>query len=288
MSEQLWRLGPSPKTSPADSAGKIMELSEFRRRFRSKTLKLWGLTWRLIETKPKAANAPALLMLPGTLGSAEIFWRQIVALGDRLRVMSVTYPQIADIERLADGLAALLDRNGVSRASVVGSSLGGFLAQWFAARHPGRVDRLFIGSSLADPKLLDLTGRTPAALESLPATRHRDFILASVRSWPEPEPVFAALKAVLIESGTKLLSPRALKARVLAVQRSPAVPRLQIPDGRITVIDCADDPLIPRHVQDDVRRRYQGAKYVRLPVGGHYPYITRSEAYTAILSRALC
>ncbi len=39
--------------------------------------------------------------------------------------------------------------------------------------------------------------------------------------------------------------------------------------------------------QKDVRRRYPGASHVRLPVGGHYPYITRSETYTAILASIL-
>jgi 3-oxoadipate enol-lactonase len=48
------------------------------------------------------------------------------------------------IEGLAAQLATLLDREGVARAHVVGISLGGLVAQHFAATHPERVDRLVL------------------------------------------------------------------------------------------------------------------------------------------------
>lgn len=40
---------------------------------------------------------------------------------------------------------AVLDALGVSRASVYGTSMGGRVAQWLAAQHPDRVDRLVLG-----------------------------------------------------------------------------------------------------------------------------------------------
>ncbi len=60
-----------------------------------KRYKVAGLTWGIIETHPKKPttptkkDAPALLFLPGTLGTAEIFGNQIEALADRVRVVSV-------------------------------------------------------------------------------------------------------------------------------------------------------------------------------------------------------
>lgn len=263
-----------------------MKLDAFRRRYPATTLKVNGLTWGLIESRPKGA-VPVQLMLPGTLGTAEIFWNQIAALAGRAQLVSVTYPIITDVTRLADELAALCDRLGIERASAVGSSLGGYLAQMFAARHPARVDQLVIGNSLSDPTRINPSKLPLAAIKTLPGTVHRSVILKSVRSWPEPEPVFTELKELLIESGTRQLSAKALKARVLAVQTGPAVPRLEIPDSRIAVVDCADDPLIPPEIRDDVVRRYPGAEHLRLPVGGHYPYITRPDDYTRLLMRRL-
>ncbi|MEO7937444.1 MAG: alpha/beta hydrolase [Burkholderiaceae bacterium] len=247
-----------------------------------------GLVWRVIETRG-TKQGPVLVMLPGTLGTASIFEDVITALGSQLRIVSVTYPMIDDIERLADSLARLLDGMGISRASVVGSSLGGFLAQHFAGRHPARVDRLILGNTLCDPELTRrLVGRTPVqGLRDTPASAHRDMVLNSVKSWPETDPATKKLKAILIDSGTRLLSARAMKARVLAVQAAPAVPKLDIAPERITIIDCVDDPLLPRPVQDSVVQQYPGAHLVRMSSGGHYPYIVRTADYIAALKEAL-
>lgn len=252
------------------------------------TIKVGGLVWHLIET-PGKKNGPVLLMLPGTLGTASIFEAAMRELGSRVRMVSVTYPMIEDIQRLADSLAGLMDKLGITRASIVGSSLGGFLAQHFAARHAERVDRLILGNTLCDPNLTRrVVNRMPVdALRAQSAKAHRDMVVNSVRSWPETDPLGKKLKAILIDSGTRLLSARAMKARVLAVQASPAVPPLTIASERITILDCEDDPLLPRAVQDDVVGRYPGARHVRLSSGGHYPNILRSADYNATLKQAL-
>jgi len=46
------------------------------------------------------------------------------------------------IELLVQDLAGLLDAQNIQRTSLVGLGLGGAIAQAFAIRHPGRVDRL--------------------------------------------------------------------------------------------------------------------------------------------------
>ena len=48
------------------------------------------------------------------------------------------------IEDLSVQLAALFEREGIARAHVGGISLGGLVAQHFAATHPERVDRLLL------------------------------------------------------------------------------------------------------------------------------------------------
>ncbi len=261
-----------------------MTPAQFRRRHRPRRVRAGGLLWRVIDVGPRA-GAPLLLLLPGTLGTAEIWWNQIVALRSRFRVVSVAYPAVADIGRLADSLALLLRRLGAASASIAGSSLGGYLAQIFAARHPGLVETLFIGNSMSDPAIGHPSRMSAAQLRRRPGAFHRAMILESVREWPLATAAQRALVALLFESGTRRLSARALKARVLAVRAGPAVPKLALPDDRIVVIDCADDPLIPRAVQDDVRRRYPRAHAYRLRSGGHYPYVLAPRAYTAILAR---
>ena len=48
---------------------------------------------------------------------------------------------------LADDAAALIRGLGYDRAHVMGTSLGGLIAQALAARHPNCIDRLILGST---------------------------------------------------------------------------------------------------------------------------------------------
>jgi pimeloyl-ACP methyl ester carboxylesterase len=263
-----------------------MRLETFRRRYPARAVKAGSQDWRVIETKG-ARDAPVLVMLPGTLGTAEIFWNQIAGLGRRARIVSLTYPPLGNIVALADSLADLFDKLGIARASVVGSSLGGYLGQWFAARYPERVETLFIGNSLTDPHTVNPARRPPAALKRAPAAEHQAIVLGSVETWPEPEPIFRTLKDILRHSGTKLIPGEALKQRVLATATGQEVPPPVLPANRTVIIECADDPLIPRAAQRAMRKKYPRAKLYRLPRGGHYPYITRAPHYTKILARHL-
>ena len=53
------------------------------------------------------------------------------------------------IADLGADLVALLDRNGIERASLCGVSLGGMASMWMAAHAPERVDRLVLCSTSA-------------------------------------------------------------------------------------------------------------------------------------------
>jgi 3-oxoadipate enol-lactonase len=53
------------------------------------------------------------------------------------------------IADLGSDMLALLDRNGIARASLFGVSLGGMVSMWVAAHAPERVDRLILCSTSA-------------------------------------------------------------------------------------------------------------------------------------------
>ena len=56
-------------------------------------------------------------------------------------------PRPYGLADMADDLGLLIPALGYQRAHVFGHSLGGHIAQVFAARHPGRVDRLILSST---------------------------------------------------------------------------------------------------------------------------------------------
>jgi maspardin len=64
-------------------------------------------------------SGPVLLLIPGTLGRGDIFWQQITALKDRMRILAVTYPSTGGVADWSSDLVTLMDRMGVERATVL-------------------------------------------------------------------------------------------------------------------------------------------------------------------------
>ena len=259
-----------------------MKQDTFRKRYRERSVKAGGLGWGVIETKaPK--GAPVLILVPGTLGTADIFWNQIVALGKRLRIVSLTVPNAKSITVLSDALARLMDMLGLERASLLGSSLGGYLVQHFAARHPGRVETLFVANTLIDP---DRLRPTLAEARRLTPKQHLAANQAKVRSMPTPDAGFKLMQRVLLAAGERL-GPATLKKRVLIVRGGPAVPAIGLPPRRIVTIDSRDDQVVPQAELAEVRKRYPKSRHIRLKAGGHFPYVTRPAIYTELLAKHL-
>jgi pimeloyl-ACP methyl ester carboxylesterase len=70
-----------------------------------------------------------------------------------------------DIDQLADDTARVIEGLGFERASVLGWSLGGFIAQTFALQHPDRIDKLILLST--DPGGVDAELASPAVRSQL-------------------------------------------------------------------------------------------------------------------------
>ena len=87
-----------------------------------------------------------------------------------------------DIRAHAERLITFLDRLGINYACVIGHDVGGGIAQWAAIRHPHRVSRLGLISSVAFDGWPSREVRIARA--SLPLTRHLppSWILSVVRA----------------------------------------------------------------------------------------------------------
>jgi 3-oxoadipate enol-lactonase len=99
-----------------------------------------------------------MVVLSNSLGSTLAMWDDVVDHLAGYRVVrydlrghggSPTPPGPYTIDDLGVDLVALLDRVGVERASLVGSSIGAMAALWVAANAPDRVERLVVIGSAA-------------------------------------------------------------------------------------------------------------------------------------------
>jgi 3-oxoadipate enol-lactonase len=109
----------------------------------------------------KQGQGDAVVLLHG-LGSTLNVWEpQVRALADRFTLVRYDlegagrspYAGPLSIDSWVDDLAAILDLHGLSKARLVGHSLGTLILQHFAVKHPTRVEKLvFIGVNRAPPE----------------------------------------------------------------------------------------------------------------------------------------
>ncbi len=113
-----------------------------------------GLRLRIRDTGPR--DAPAVILLHGFGSSLETWDDWAALLSDRFRVVRYDLPgfgltgpdptgDYTDARGVAV-LAALMDRLGIAKASIIGNSMGGRLAWMFTAEHPHRVAKLVLVS----------------------------------------------------------------------------------------------------------------------------------------------
>lgn len=130
-------------------------------------------------------EGPPLVMLTGT-GSTMAEWDPALLelLADDHRLILFDYPGVgrsgpwhgASFDSLADITAAFMEAVDVPRADVLGWSMGGFVAQRLAARHPERVSHLILAGTNPGGTRTVLGTRKAQAIDSDPHPSDREIL----------------------------------------------------------------------------------------------------------------
>lgn len=259
---------------PRPAQSMTVDFTELLEQYPEKTIEHEGAAWRYMEA---GSGDKVLVMLPGAQGTAEIHAEQLRQLSSQYRVISLWYPGLVDPSQLADGLAGVLDKLGIAKVHLFGGSYGGYWAQFFAARHPERIEKLYVATSFVDATVLQQRGKPAAELIAAPAETLKQQRLAMVQQWPE------SLAKATVLALTAKQDAENLKGRIVGLATARPVPPLSLLPEKIIVIDCEDDPVIPPTVRQQVRDRYAGSKHYLLPRGGHFPALANAQAVNDIL-----
>lgn len=240
--------------------------------------------WGMIRV---GESGPALVLIPGTLGRADIFWQQITALSGQARILALSYPATGAIADWADDVSAMMAAQGMDGAVVLGSSLGGYLAQYLAASHPGQVGGLVAANTLASVRGLDQMPPYKFDLLNTPIDDLRAGFTSGLQGWLDPANPYRDLAELLLAEVAGRIPEDELRARLQALKTAPDLAPQSLAPVAVFTVESDDDHLIPPPMRVALREVLTPGRSFRFRAASHFPYVTRPGDYTALLREVL-
>jgi 3-oxoadipate enol-lactonase len=242
------------------------------------------------------AGAPWLAICHGGALDHSGFLPVASALSDRWRVLlwdlpghgaSQPRPEPFTLDACVDAFAAVMDAAGVERATLLGFSFGGVVAQLYSERHPEREHGLVAYSCLA-PHLMKLP---------IPPWSIRPFhwLLFGRLPWPQARAKFAALCSIrpevqrALEPAIDALGERGFAALVEAQYRVRAFrPEFRV-RGPVLLMHGDRDPHLRglARVKAAFRQAYPDAELAVIPEAGHCAHLDAPAEFTRVLAELL-
>lgn len=238
----------------------------------------------------------AVVLIHGFPLSRRMWRPQFSALQEHFRVIapdlrghgeSSVPPGPYSMDTMAEDIAALLDRLSVSKAALVGLSMGGYVSLAFCRRWPERVSALVLADTKAVPD-------TPEGKQA------RDSMISLVR-----EKGMAAVEEIMLP---RLLAPATPQAKPDVAAEVSAIIRAAHPDGAIGALqgmrdrpdstdvlrslECPvlcicgeEDALSPPPVAQEMASLARNGRVEVIPGAGHLPNLENPHAFnTALLA----
>jgi len=263
------------------NAGTVDSLTTFRQSHPVQTLDVDGVEWEYLVL---GEGYPSILFLHGMTGAYDIWWQQMEALQNEYRVISVTYPAVDSLEEMEQGVMAILEAEGVEHFYVVGSSLGGYFAQYLVTHHPHTIWGAVFANTFPPNDLIAENNKTIGMLlPFLPEWLVMNVLSGSMRESVYPASDYSDL---VLAFGLEQTYGRMSKAQVLGRYRCVVEP-FEAPDMAVLgiptmIIEADEDPLVEATLREQLKKTYPTAEVVTLS-NGHFPYLSMPAAYTSYL-----
>jgi pimeloyl-ACP methyl ester carboxylesterase len=241
----------------------------------------------------RGRGAP-LVVVPGIAGRWEWMSPIVDAFSRRYRVLTFSLGDVEEPDLFSAWSAhidRLLDRAGVSEAAIVGVSFGGLIACHFAATRPARTSHLVLASAPAPEwRVNERTARlTRAPRLLLPVfawqTLHdvRPEVVAAI---PSRTARIGLAVNHMVRAATCPPSPRRMVRWLhawTAADLAPLLPRI----AAATLVLTGEpglDRIVPVESSREYLRLIRGATGATLERTGHLGFITRPDAFEAIVT----
>jgi len=240
-----------------------------------------------------------LLLIHGLGYAGSWGWGPVLEpLAERFRVITFDNRGIGGSERppgpytaalMADDAFAVLQAAQVDGAHVVGTSLGGMVAQELVLRHFGTVDWLVLACTTpGGPDAYPMPEKTVRLISQpldLPPLERFKVFVRNALSEPYDEALVEEIAKIRIEEAQPL---EAWQAQAAAGATHDAFDRIgEISAPTLVVTGTADEVVEPRN-SELLAERIPGARLERFDGAGHLFFWQEPERFVALLEEFLC
>lgn len=279
-------LFPAPR-KPVDElyakvdADTVASLTAFRQAHPIRSLELHGVKWDYLSL---GEGPETILFLHGMTGAYDIWWQQMEALQEEYRVVSVTYPAVNTLEEMEQAVMAILEAEGADHFYIVGSSLGGYFAQYLVTRHPNQILGAVFANTFPPNDIIAENNKTIGALlPYLPEWLVMNVLSGSIRENVYPASGYSEL---VLAYGLEQTYGRMRQAQVVGRFQCVVEPfkaaDLAVLGIPVLIIEADNDPLVEAALREQLKDAYPTAQVVTLS-NGHFPYLSMPAEYTTHL-----
>ena len=236
-------------------------------------------------------SGPALVLLHGAGSNAATWWQQLGEFSRRFtcytmdqRCFGRSVAPLSEfrIAHFVSDVIALLDSENVTRATVLGQSLGGMVALRIGLNHPDRVNGLVLCDSplgIDHPRQLQIVRDRVTQAAALTIEQR------SVGTWfLEHKPALAVLYGQINHFNPNFY-------RQNSAEWQSAIQRLHEPDqltsmAALEQIACPtliivgeEDPIVPVDIMREVRDRIRGSRLETIARAAHSAYFEQPEIF---------
>lgn len=264
-------------------------LQEFRAAHPYKELIVNGICWRYISCGRGSKN---LLLLPGALVGADMWFYTILSLERDYRIVAPAAPlEALTMKEVLPALVRIMEAEMVDRATVIGYSGGGGVAQYFIQEYPQKVERLVLSHCVPMSAKDAHSWQTLLRLfKILPFPLIRMLYMKRSANYPHRSAWREFARAYFRERISTIDKNSFINFLWLAVEAyrnfvlKPEV--INSWHGEILILSSKDDEITIGKLED-LKARYPRARTHIFEQGDHHTVLLFPESYSAVLKKFL-
>ena len=228
----------------------------------------------------------SLLFLHGMGGAYDIWFQQIAELQDSFHIISLTLPSVNSLSEAANGILQILQEENIDRVSIIGTSMGGYIAQYFLKEHGERLDKVVLGNTFPPNEVFTKqNGGMRKLVPLLPAwivmSTFRNNVSTNVLPSSENSKL---VEAYLSEQYSGLMTKQQFIGRFDIVLEHFEIDNNEGNNrAPMLIIESDNDPLVNKDLRKRLKDLYAPTEIYTFTEKGHFPYLNRPQEYTDIL-----